>query len=77
MKRFWKDALERAVKTAAQAAIAVIGSAQVMGEVRWGMAVSSVVLATLLSLLTSLGSWKMGDGESASLVKPPDDGGNG
>lgn len=43
----------RAAKTVAQAAVAVIGTATVMGEVNWPMTVSAAVLAGILSLLTS------------------------
>lgn len=43
----------RALKTMAQAAVAAIGTAAVMGEVNWPMTVSASVLAGILSLLTS------------------------
>lgn len=44
----------RALKTFAQAAIGVIGSALVIGEVDWVMVGSAAVLAAILSLLTSV-----------------------
>jgi hypothetical protein len=44
----------RAIKTCAQTAIAMIGTAVVMGEVNWVMVGSASVLAGILSILTSL-----------------------
>lgn len=44
----------RAIKTVAQAAIAVIGTSAVMGEVNWIMVGSAALLAGILSLLTSV-----------------------
>jgi hypothetical protein len=41
-------------KTAAQAAIAIIGTGAVMSNVNWVACVSAAVLAGILSLLTSL-----------------------
>jgi len=66
---FWKQTLERAVKTAAQSAIAAIGSAAAFNAVDWTVAGSTVLLATILSALMSIASARVsGDKESPSLV---------
>lgn len=44
----------RAVKTMAQAAIAMIGTSAAMGEVNWKLVGSASLLAGILSILTSL-----------------------
>lgn len=58
MKRDWKTWAKaagiRAVKTIAQSAIAMIGTAAVMAEVDWKMVVSAAVLAGIISMLTSI-----------------------
>lgn len=53
-KRWWKAAGVRAIKTVAQAAIAMIGTSAVMSSVDWKMVVSAAVLSGILSLLTSV-----------------------
>ena len=58
MKRDWiqwtKKAGVRAIKTVAQAAVAGIGTAAVMGQVDWKYVVSASLLAGILSMLTSV-----------------------
>ncbi|MDE5907132.1 MAG: holin [Lachnospiraceae bacterium] len=51
---WFKAAGVRAVKTMAQTAAATIGTAAVMGDVNWMMALSAALLAGVLSLLTSV-----------------------
>lgn len=51
---FWKAALYRALRTLAQTAVAVIGTAAVLEQVNWWTVLSASVLAALLSLLTSV-----------------------
>ena len=53
-QKWWKAAGVRAVKTLAQAAIAGIGTAAVMGQVDWKYVGSATALAGILSLLTSV-----------------------
>ena len=53
-KEWWKAAGIRAIKTVAQAAVAMIGTAVVMSDVNWKMVVSASVLAGILSMLTSV-----------------------
>lgn len=53
-KKWWAAATVRALKTAAQTAIASIGSAAIISAVDWRVVVSATILATLLSYLTSV-----------------------
>ena len=53
-KEFWKAAFVRALRTFCQAAVAVIGSAALLSQIRWKEALSSSALAALLSVLTSI-----------------------
>ena len=56
--RNWKNWIKaagiRAIKTAAQTAVATIGTCAVLSEVNWITVASASVLAGILSLLTSL-----------------------
>lgn len=52
--KFWRAALIRALRTFAQTAIAVIGTAAVLEDVRWWTVASAAALAAVLSLLTSV-----------------------
>lgn len=54
MKKWFKAAGVRAVKTMAQTAIAMIGTSVVLSSVDWMQVVSATVLAGVLSLLTSV-----------------------
>ena len=49
-----KAAGVRAIKTAAQTAVATISTSAVIGEVDWVMVASASALACVLSLLTSV-----------------------
>jgi len=54
VKKWLAAATIRAVRTAAQAAIGAIGAATVFAEVDWKVVGGTVLLATILSYLTSL-----------------------
>ena len=66
---FWSDAIERAVKTFAQTAVATITASGVLDllTLNWGDILSIAGLAAVISLLTSVGS--AGTTGSASLIK--------
>ncbi len=53
-KQWLKAAGTRAIKTVAQTAVAMIGTAMVMQEVNWIMVLSASILAGVLSILTSV-----------------------
>jgi hypothetical protein len=53
-RTFWLGAAERALKTAAQVAIASIGTATLVTAVPWSAVASTVALAVVMSVLTSL-----------------------
>ena len=54
IKQWGKAAGVRAVKTAAQAALGVIGASAAVGEVVWPLVGSAALLAAIVSVLTSL-----------------------
>ena len=53
-KKWLKAAGVRAIKTTAQAAIGGIGAATALGGVDWTLALSTAVLAGIVSVLTSV-----------------------
>ena len=54
IKKWFKAAGVRAIRTVAQTAVAMIGTAVVISDVNWIMVVSASALAGVLSLLTSV-----------------------
>lgn len=70
---FWKQVLERAIKTFAQGGAALlVGDGIGVLEADWGKALSVAALAAVLSVLTSIVSAPVGpDKESPSLVDTP------
>lgn len=54
MKKWFKAAGIRAIKTIAQTAVGVIGTTAIISEVDWRIVISASVLAGAVSLLTSI-----------------------
>lgn len=54
MKKFFKCALIRAIKTMCQTAIGIIGASTLLSDVDWIMCLSAVCVAGILSILTSI-----------------------
>jgi hypothetical protein len=69
---FWAQAIERALKSAAQALLIVWGASQinVLSIANWTTALSVVLSAAVVSLLTSVASVPFGPSASPSLVEP-------
>ena len=53
---FWKGAGERAIKTAAQTAIGLMGTSALIEQVPWAIVASGTAMAVVLSLITSIGN---------------------
>lgn len=51
---FWKAAAIRAVKTFAQAFLAVISTTTMISDVNWKLAIDSAAFSALFSMLTSI-----------------------
>jgi hypothetical protein len=69
-RKFARDAAERACKTVAQAAGALLISAGTgLLDTDWKGVVSGAGIAGVISLLTSVGSAQVGDNDSASLIE--------
>ena len=70
--QFWKDATERAVRTAAQVLLSffVVGQTGIL-DVDWQQALSVTAVAAIASVLTSLVGTGFGDPDTPSFVKPP------
>lgn len=54
IKKWFKAAGIRALKTIAQTAVATIGTSAVLDDVNWWIVLSASILAGILSLLTSV-----------------------
>ena len=65
---FWKDAFERALKTAVQVVIGFFVAGISIFDVDWGDAFAVAAAAAVLSLLTSVASAPVNDKGTASLV---------
>lgn len=67
---FWKDAGERAIATAAQSGLALLG-AEGLGvlTVDWTEVASVAALAAVLAVLKALAASRLGEPGTASLVR--------
>lgn len=67
---FWKDAGERAIRTASQSLIALTAT-DISGvlEVDWAQAASVAALAALTSILMSVAATGVGNSQDASAIK--------
>ena len=67
---FWRGAAERGVKTFAQALVAVIGVGAVgLLDVDWIGALSAALLATVVSVLTSIGNADFTSGQTPVVIE--------
>ena len=65
--RWAAAAAVRAVKTAAQSALGIIGASVALGEVDWALVASAAALAAIVSALTSVaGLPEVGGGASVA-----------
>ena len=66
---FWREAAERAIKTFAQTAVAIIGADMVgVMEVNWVGIGSIALVAAIASILTSIASAPVGEKGTASIL---------
>lgn len=72
-KKFWRDALERAISTAAQASAGAIAAGSVF-DLDWRVAGGTAITATVLSVIKSLIASQVGAPESASFARNVGDG---
>nr|DAN96756.1 MAG TPA: holin [Caudoviricetes sp.] len=63
---FWRAVVERAIKTAAQTAVATIGTTAALDQVQWRTTGMIVALATILSILTSIATAAATDGSPSA-----------
>lgn len=69
IKNWWKAALTRAIKTAAQAALGGIGAATMFSQVGWEAVLSAALLAAIVSILTSIaGVPEVSNGASVAAI---------
>ena len=68
--RFWREAIERAVKTSAQFVIGagILGEGADFFALDFGMAAGFALTGAVLSLLTSLTTFKLGADNSPSAI---------
>lgn len=67
-RTFLKDTAERAIKTAAQALLAVLLVGTPLWQIAWGEALGIAATATVVSILTSVVSGGLGNRGTASMT---------
>lgn len=67
-RRFLPDLLERALKTAAQTAAAMLAAGQTILQVDLGQVAAVSATAAVVSALTSIASYRVGETGTASLL---------
>lgn len=67
-KTYWVSTLERAVKTAAQAGVALFAAGMTILDIDWQQGAAVVATAGALSVLSSLASLNLGKFEGPSLA---------
>ncbi len=71
-KKFWRDAAERALSTAAQSALLVLGAGQVNAmSADWEHVAGFAAGGAVLSLLKAIAATQVGAPDSASLDPSP------
>lgn len=72
-RTFWVEAAERAIRTFAQALVAVLAAGFVFTDAAaWGEALLASAIAALVSLLTSVAASGVGNPDSPSLLPEED-----
>lgn len=66
---FWRDALERAIRTFAETAVAMLGVGVGFGAINWATVASVAGVAAIVSILTSVAATRRGSEVTASLLK--------
>lgn len=67
-KIFWMDALDRAIRTFAQALLATVTVGDAIYHVDWQAGLGIAATAAVASVLTSISTSKVGDAETAAIV---------
>ncbi len=69
--RFWREAIERGIKSGAQAVILALGASQGLDlfTMDFGLLVGAAGAGALLSVLTSLATVSVGAGDSPSAIQ--------
>lgn len=65
---FWKDAIERAIRTAAQVAVGALTTSATIFEIDAKAVVGTIAISTLVSILTSIGASGVGETGTASVL---------